>query len=430
MAIWHQAKTRLGKDSIWFLSSLAAYGSAEMLVRLIRIVAVVVIARAVTPELMGIAALSLSLFELVRVLANAGIGQKIIMASKADLPATANTAHRLFWIWCGLVGLIQLCVAGLLHFIFGQTDAAFMLAVLSAVFLFMPGGLVQVFLLMRDGQMAVTAKIGAVQTIADHLLTMVLVVLWPSAWASVLPKLLTAPIWLIAVRKAKKWKYNAAEGKIPAHRFVNFSLSVLGSEMLTAVRMQADKLIIGSLLGVKALGIYYFAFNAGLGITTSIVTAFSTILFPHLCGVKNGMLRLQRYRSSFLLGAAIFLPLTLAQALFAPIYVPFVFGQQWSEAAPLVSLLSLAAIPIFCAAANTTWLRAAGRTSADLAIVALATGTTLVCLALGASVSLNAAAIGYGLGLAITFIPISIAFYRKAHQQMPINFSSKKETLI
>ncbi|MEO9498896.1 oligosaccharide flippase family protein [Parasphingorhabdus sp.] len=430
MAIWNHVKAKLNKDSTWFLSSLAAYGSAELLVRVIRIVAVIVIARAVSPEIMGLAALSLSLFELVRVLANAGIGQKIILASASQLPATANTAHRLFWIWCMLVAIVQLCVAALLHIAFEQTDAALMLAVLSAVYLFMPGGLVQVFLLMRDGKMATTARIAASQTIADHLLTMIFVILWPSAWAIVLPKLLTAPIWLIAVRRARSWKYNAAKGTAPARYFVTFSLGVLGSEMLTASRMHLDKLVVGSVLGVKALGIYYFAFNAGLGITTSFVTAFSTILFPHLCEVKDGVQRLQRYRRSFFLGAVIFFPLILAQAAFAPIYVPLVFGQQWNDAAPLVSILSLAAIPIFFGAANTAWLRASGRISADLMIVAFTTSATLLYFALGAQMSLQMAVIGYVLGLVTNFIPISILIFRHAHQQLRIQYSSQQESLI
>ena len=124
MAFWHRANEKLGKEGRWFLSSMAAYGSAEFLVRIVRIAAVIVIARAVSPELMGIAALALSLFELTRVLANSGIGQQIILAEDSVLTATANTAHRLFWLWCLAVGAIQLFVSAILFYAFDQSDCS------------------------------------------------------------------------------------------------------------------------------------------------------------------------------------------------------------------------------------------------------------------------------------------------------------------
>ena len=67
------------------LAGLSAYASAEMITRVVRIGAILVIARRTDPALLGTAAAALSLFELIRVLANAGIGQRIIAASDAEL---------------------------------------------------------------------------------------------------------------------------------------------------------------------------------------------------------------------------------------------------------------------------------------------------------------------------------------------------------
>lgn len=75
---------------------LASYGLGEMISRLARIAAIVVIARQVSPTAMGVAALASSLFELIRVLANVGIGQSIIAASPEKLAGTCRTANRLF----------------------------------------------------------------------------------------------------------------------------------------------------------------------------------------------------------------------------------------------------------------------------------------------------------------------------------------------
>ena len=77
---------------------LVAFGSAEAATRIIRLGALLIVARRVTPEIFGTAALALSLFELVRVLANAGIGQRLIVARDDELASLCRTAYRLFWL--------------------------------------------------------------------------------------------------------------------------------------------------------------------------------------------------------------------------------------------------------------------------------------------------------------------------------------------
>jgi O-antigen/teichoic acid export membrane protein len=407
---------RQTEDGSALLRGLAAYGSAELVVRITRILTVIVIARRLSPEMMGAAALALSLFELVRVLANAGIGQRIIAAPDALLASTCNSAHRLFWILCPIISALQLALAAALAA--SQPAAAAMLALLSLVYLTMPAGLVQVFLLMREGRLTTTARIGATQTLADHLLTLVLVLAWPDpatiAFAIVLPKLLTTPIWLAGVRQARPWARDPAAGFVPLAGFVRFGAGVLVTEIAGAARAQIDKLIIGAMLGVKALGIWYFAFNAGLGITTSFVGAFGTVLFPWLCKAADRNARALRYRHGILIGLAVFLPMTLAQVLLAPIYVPLLFGSQWTDAAPLVALLGLAALPMVAAAATTAWLRADGATNLDAAISTSATIAALAGLTLAAPHGLAAAATAYVAGLALVLVPATIAVFARS----------------
>ena len=76
------------------IKGLAAFGAAELAVRLVRLLAVIIIARQLAPEIVGVAALTLTAFELIRVLANIGVGQQII-ASDADQLLTA----ALLTIW-------------------------------------------------------------------------------------------------------------------------------------------------------------------------------------------------------------------------------------------------------------------------------------------------------------------------------------------
>ncbi|MBY6127757.1 oligosaccharide flippase family protein [Qipengyuania aquimaris] len=387
---------------------LVAFGSAEAATRVVRLGALLIVARKVTPEIFGTAALALSLFELVRVLANAGIGQRLIIASKEELLALCNRAYRLFWAICAGVAVIQLAVAAAVYLVFGLSDAAALLAVLSLVYFAMPPGLVQIFLTMRDNRMATTARIAATQNMADSVLTVALVVAWPSAWALVLPKLLAAPVWTILARKSSAWRYDPALGVAPVRKFATFGPSILATEMLSAARLHADKLVVGALLGTEALGIYYFAFNAGLGITQSFVAACNLVAFPHLAKA-NADDTLTEFRRTFAAGFSMLAPVVIAQALLAPIYVPIVFGETWISATPYVVLLSLAALPLYAGSIVGAGYRVAGRPQDEAVLTGVATIAALAGLNFGATVSLQFACLGYVAGLAIVLVPAALA---------------------
>ncbi|WP_417608770.1 oligosaccharide flippase family protein [Parasphingorhabdus sp.] len=387
---------------------LLAYGSAELVNRVVRILVVVVIARQLVPELVGVAALTLSLFELTRVIANIGVGQKIISAADDKLDAVCNSAHGIFWFWCSIVAAIQFCVAAVLFTVFGQTLAAQMLVVLCGVYFFMPGGLVQCFRLMRAKKLATVAKIGAAQTIADHLITAVLILAWANPWAIILPKLMTAPLWLIMMRRAEPWSVTAENGYANRADMLSFGTAILATDILLALRNNLDKLIISAMLGVTALGSYYFAFNAGIGIIGTLAAAFGTVIYPYLCNQDST----EEANSSlkFIIGAGllIFTALSAAQFFLAPIYVPMIFGEQWLQAIPLIQILSLAGVPLLLGAIASAYLRARGKATLDALLGLITCVVALSAMFLGAQTGLAQAAAGWVIGTFVVIISYSL----------------------
>lgn len=399
-----------------FARGMLAYGSAEAATRVVRLAAILVVARQISPTLLGTAALALSLFELVRVLTNVGVGQRIIVASRDELESVCRAASRLFWIVCSAVAAIQLAVAGILWVGFEVPQVAAMLAALSAVYIFMPAGLVQIFLGMRDQRMAATAAVAAAQNMADSALTLALVIVWPSAWAIVLPKMLTAPVWLIMARRTYNWTPDKTVAPAPLSIFRSFGPSILISELLGAARLHADKLIVGAFLGTEALGLYYFAFNAGLGITQSLVAACNLVLFPHLSKL-SGPEFAREFRRAFLGGLAIFTPIVAAQALLAPYYVPIVFGEKWIAATPYLALLACAALPLFAGSLIGARYRALGDPAVETVLMAVATSAGLLGLVVGCQLSLAAACAGFGAGLALILVPAAVKLLAQSAPQ-------------
>ena len=378
------AEARFGPHFAQLARGMGAYGSAELAARAVRLATTIVIARQLAPEIVGEAALALSVFELVRILERTGTGQQIVRAPSHLLEATCNTVRRFYLVWTGVLMLVQCAVAAVLALAFGRPFAGEMLAALALVYPFMAFGHVQFFLAQRNGAVGALARIGAIQTIADQVLTAVMLLNWASPWSIVLPKLLTAPIWMIMARRSAHWQRDPLAGMQPLGEVLRYAGPVLLADGLTAIRTQGDNLIVAATLGTTALGTYFFAFNAGIGILTSLIGAFGSVVFPMLCKATAGHPRIVVLRRAALAGLVGFGGLVALQALAAPWYVPLVFGARWSFAAPYIATMCLAGIPLVLSQLTASWLRAEGRVGTDAWSSAVTCALALGGLTLGA----------------------------------------------
>ena len=403
--------TRLKPPQI--VQNLLAYGASEVAAKASRLLVVVAVARTLELEQIGMAAAALAAADILKSLTENGVGQRIIAAPEAELAQTCATAHRIFWIWCVGLFVAQSAIGLALYLSGGSLVLLTLILLLAGEYLFMPAGLVQTALAMRAGKLRQTAAISGTQIVAANLMSAVLALLWPSALALILPRLLTAPFWLIAMRRLHPWTRDLSKGRAPLRPFLRFGWAVLGVELVKALRLQADKLIIGTMLGAEALGLYFMAFNAGLGLATSFSTAFPTVLFPHLCASDDKDVAL---RQGILLAMGLIAPVVLLQAMLVPYYVPLLFGAGWSGIDDIVSILCLVAIPTTLWSATAGWLRATDRAQQEFWVTAALTAALMLNTVLLAPYGLVSIAIGYALvatlGMVAASLPALFAAFR------------------
>jgi len=359
------------------LRGASAYLASEAAAKVSRLAVVVAMARFLSPLEIGIAAAAMAGSDILKSLAENGVGQRIIIANDGELDAVTKRAHQIFWVWCSGLTLLQIAVGAGVWLAGGSVMTFALMALLGLEYLFMPGGLVQCALAMRKGMLARTAAVSGAQNVSANLLTVVLVALFPSPLAVVLPKLLSAPVWLIGMRRLVHWQPAPGIAPAPLSAFTRFGASVLGIEFVKALRAQADKLIVGAVLGTEALGIYFFAFNAGVGISTSLATALSTVLFPYLSTSGDRVLALKR---GLTLAMTAITVVAVAQSVAASSYVSLVFGDKWASVAPLVAILCLTAIPNMLWSVTAQWLRSGGRAEREL-VLSLIAGSIITATA-------------------------------------------------
>ena len=153
---------------------------------------------------------------------------------------------------------------------------------------------------------------------------------------------------------------------------VKFGIPVAGSNLLARLIFDIDYVIIGLLLGAQALGYYTLAFRLPEALIISVFFVLSTVLFPlytqmnnHPGRLRDGYLKSVRIQSLYGMTSGVGL------AVLAPVLVPLVFGEKWTDSVmPLVFLSLYAAARSLGAGANDVY-KALGRPGLSIAFSAV-----------------------------------------------------------
>ncbi len=369
------------------LTNMSWLGMAQFLTRISRLLSTIVVARILTPEHYGLAAIVLVVNEFAHVFARAGTASRIVQATEKELSTIANTAYYLNWGIGGTLFVVQCLIAFPMALWYDNDALILPVCVLALSYLMLPTAMVHAALNIRANRLNVVARSEVRQAIGDGVLTVLFALAGFGMWALVLPKVLVIPLWIMTHRKAVTWKAPSRPTFSAAGDILTYTKRVLGVDLLGAFRANIDYILVGYFLGVTSLGIYYFAYNAGLGITRGLINGMNNALFPYLCATDDKEQLKKRFRFGLKALALSMCPLILAQAALAPIYVPWVFGARWVEdgAVPILMLVCLSGIPIAFSEAGSQFLRAIGRPQDDLQWHCLFTLVFVSAIGLGLS---------------------------------------------
>lgn len=351
-----------------FVRNASWLGGAELVNRICRLATTVILARTFSSYDYGLAAVIYTTNEFASVFTlRYGVGAKIIQASEQDLETICNTSYFLNWILCIGIFIIQCVVAFPIAVFYRNNQLFLFICTVGLTYLMLPVFMVQSALIQRENRLKVIAFCNAIQALISNIVTIALVLCGMGVWAIVLPMLLANPIWIVITYTNNSWRPPKYLTLKKWKEITKFGSNMLGVDLLNKFRGNIDYLLVGRILGIEALGIYYFAFNAGLGISMNVISAFMSSLFPHLCEVNTNYKELKkRYASSLKIVTTVIAPIIILQASLAPLYVPLIYGQKWSIATPILIMICLSALPRAFAWGGALLLDAVGKTHITL----------------------------------------------------------------
>lgn len=356
------------KFSSRYIRNVGWLGGAELFNRIFRLGTTVVLARLFTKEDYGLMAFLYTAFEIAYVFTlRQGVSAKLIQAKEEELKTITNTSYWLNWILCGSLFILQCLLAFPIAYFYENEQLVLLLCASALVYLFMPLFIVNAALIERENRLKVTAMCNVGQSFVNNLITVILVLSGMGVWAIVWSLVFSMPVWIFITWKNHPWR---PPKKFTLHNWqeiVGFGKNILGVELLKKFRMYMDYLLVGKVLGVEALGLYFFAFNAGSGIITNVVYAFMSALFPHLCEVRENRTQLKKqFYSSLKSSALTVVPLVIIQCSLAPFYVPIIFGEKWIPAIPILIMVCLSVIPLSFYWAGGMLLNSVNKTQLNL----------------------------------------------------------------
>ena len=379
------------------LSGLAWKIASQLAAQLSRIVAVILLARLLTPADFGLAAMALILSTLVLIVADVGLGAAIVQRKEV----TAVDLSTVFWTSAAIGAtftVVVIAVSPLIAAFFRQPALQPMLAVLSVSFVVTSLGATQTALLTKEmnfralelRQMSATA-VAAVVAISAALAG-------AGAWAIIGQQVAFAVVSTALLWFVSEWRPQLRFSRASLRSLGGFGANVFGTRMLFYVSRTSDNILVGRYLGAAALGAYSLAYNLMLIPLERIAAPLQEVLFPALARIQEDRARVGKvWLRTNRLVAAVVVPAMAGLAIVAPDLIDVVVGPRWSAAIPVIQILAWVGILQSLVRLNSSILEACDRTSTLLRWSILISTANLAAFAIGLHWGIVGVAAGYAV---------------------------------
>ncbi len=340
--------------------AVLAIGS-QIAIQGVRLVGVVVLARLLTPDDYGLAALAVTLASFSMTLGDFGFGTALVQARTAS-QRWASTA-----CWCALgAGAIGSGLAALAAY-----PAALTLGEPAVAPLLIAGGLTLFLVAAGSASNALLTRsmsFGVIQgaSVSASMIAMVCAVaaasLGAGAWALVLQQLVLATTMSAFFIVAARWRPSREFSRAAFRSLSKFAMPFTGAAVLFALQALIAALLVGHLVGIHALGIWNFSLAIVVLPGLLLAAPLARVIYAAFARMRDDRERIAEvWVNGLMLVGGVVLPTLVLLIAIAPDMIPLAFGAQWVPAVHVVQILAV----FFMSRALQTWnssvLDAAGK---------------------------------------------------------------------
>lgn len=320
--------------------NISYIGTAQMTVLVLTLVMVAVLTRILTPEDFGIVSIGMIFMALFTTIQDFGIAPAVIQRdSRVEESISVGLALR--WIIAGMLIVMLVLVSPLLADFYGNKAIAPVLIVMSANLLIQPLSFPSYVMLNRSLRFSCMA-IGSMTQYAVMAVVAIGLALGGFSYWSIVFGSLAGSVCYVAVLNhyGRVLRWPRVDVKL-MKELLWFGSHLLITGLMAYVVFNVDQMVVGKVLGVVALGIYFVAVKFGRTMGEQISGTANKVLFPTMARIKDSLERLKiGYVQSLRMIAIAAIPLSVGMAALAPLFVKVVLGEDFNDAALPIAILS------------------------------------------------------------------------------------------
>ena len=391
-----------------------------------------ILARFLDPADFGLMAVMMIVINFSQSFQDMGISNAIIQRKTI----THSQLSSLYWlnIASGIVlCIIVLAISPLVAKFYDEPRIASLMAILSSVFILVAIGNQYRVLCQRALDFRTMETINIIAAIAALIVAVFFAVkgygVLTLVYAMVAQAGLSSILFLwIGLRRYHKpafvYRHSELEG------FYGFGLYQMGENSVNYISANADKILIGKLVGMNAVGFYNLAWQLVIFPLSKINPIVNKIAFPVYSKVQDDPIALNRYYTfNVKVLSIVTMPLLAFLFFFSDEVVRVIFGEGWSATAKLVPALALIGILKTLGNPGGAIILAQGRADvgfwwnvvwATVVVIALTIGLFILPSAFTAVYILLALSLTFGVGwhvliariTKVDYFPIVIHFVK------------------
>lgn len=301
-----------------------------------------VLARLLVPEHFGLVAMVVVSLELVKIFVDFGLASAIIQRSRdANSVVRIDSAFWVILIWGLALTLIYMNLVVPLIIFINQEPRLAEIANLMAVTILIHGlGVIPEVRITRRMRFKQLVLAETISTLFASIIAVFLAYTGAGVMALALQHILTASIRTGMFWWYARWYPRCRLSWGSLSDVFKFSTWVVGNKILFYIRMNLDKILVGVFLGAATLGVYAIAAAIVDAARAALSSILTKVLFPAFSRMKEDSSALRSaYLGSVNLMALVTMPSTLLIFIYADLFVDIV-GSNWSEAVPILKILS------------------------------------------------------------------------------------------
>lgn len=300
----------------------------------------VALARLLTPADYGLLGMVMVTTGLVGVLADLGLSAAVVQ--KQDL--SQRELSGIFWfglVVAGLVGGVIAAVSPWAAALYHQPKVVPLMCVVALSFPIMALGAVQGAMVQKAMRFRAATVVHLVATLTAGLLALAAAWAGWQVWALVVQSLATAALGAAGLWCICDWRPDWTFARRDLVRIWDFSLNLMGFQLVNYFARKADSFLIGRFLGVGALGFYTLAYTLMLYPIANFISVAQGVMMPALAQVQSEPARgAGAYIRACGYLAFLILPTMVGLALVAPEAVLLVYGPRWAETGQVLQILA------------------------------------------------------------------------------------------